>query len=551
MSQSQSKRSPLASPLSVLVIGIVLVTLIGVWARPFAFPVDETRYLAVAWEMWWRDDFVLPWINGQPYDHKPPLLFWLIHAGWTVFGVNDWWPRWIGPLCILLAAVALAKLGRRVYPQVADAGAYAALLVFSTTYLAVYQTGIMFDALLLVAITTGWLGLHAAVTRGQWRDWGLFALGGALGMLTKGPVTLLYLLPALLAATLWRPSGAPPLHLSRAVVAVLAMVVPVLLWAFAAGMQGGEQYLRDLLISQTAKRVQGAMGHPRPFYWYLPLLLLLSLPWLLWWPLWKAGWSSWKHSTRARLAMPWWLALPALLALMLVSGKQVHYLIPVMAALALPLAAALQRSDARASRWHAIPMAAMNGVLFPVLILLLPAYWPQANPPTIVQFAAAAVAILTAIAMLLWAPGPANRVMPHLALLHVIALGALLVGVMSTIRPDYDLRPMAVFVAEQQAQGRSIGYVGVYQGELHFAGRLKQRIEPVPVEDALAWSAAHPHALLMMRSKRVNLLPQAHVEARTRYKRAEWLAISTDEFTSGRAEVIDPLIRSERRNTDG
>jgi hypothetical protein len=55
----------------------------------------------------------------------------------------------------------------------------------------------------------------------------------------------------------------------------------------------------------------------------------------------------------------------------------------------------------------------------------------------------------------------------------------------------------------------------------------------------------------MMRSKRVNLLPQAHVEARTRYKRAEWLAISTDEFTSGRAEVIDPLIRSERRNTDG
>ncbi|MBK9497648.1 MAG: glycosyltransferase family 39 protein [Xanthomonadales bacterium] len=265
--------------MSVLVIGIVLVTLIGVWARPFAFPVDETRYLAVAWEMWWRDDFVLPWINGQPYDHKPPLLFWLIHAGWTVFGVNDWWPRWIGPLCILLAAVALAKLGRRVYPQVADAGAYAALLVFSTTYLAVYQTGIMFDALLLVAITTGWLGLHAAVTRGQWRDWGLFALGGALGMLTKGPVTLLYLLPALLAATLWRPSSAPPLHLSRAVVAVLAMVVPVLLWAFAAGMQGGEQYLRDLLIGQTAKRVQGAMGHPRPFYWYLPLLLLLSLPW--------------------------------------------------------------------------------------------------------------------------------------------------------------------------------------------------------------------------------------------------------------------------------
>ena len=409
----------------------------------------------------------------------------------------------------------------------------------------------MFDALLLAAITTGWLGLHAAVTRGQWRDWGLFALGGALGMLIKGPVALLYLLPALLAAKWWRPSGAPPLNLSRAVLAVLAMVVPVLLWAVAAGMQGGEQYLRDLLIGQTAKRVQGAMGHPRPFYWYLPFLLLLSLPWLLWWPLWKAAWSSWKHWTRARLAMPWWLALPALLVLMLVSGKQVHYLIPVMAALALPLAAALQRSDTRASRWHAIPMAALNGVLFPVLILLLPAYWPQANPPAIVQFVAAAVAILTAIATLLWASGPACRVAIRLAFLHIFALGALLVGVMSTIRPDYDLRPMAAFVAEQQAQGRPVGYVGVYQGELHFAGRLKQRIEPVTVEDALAWSAAHPHALLMMRSKRVNLLPQAHVEARTRFKQAEWLAISAQELIAGRAIVVDPLAAELGRGGNG
>src|SRR6218665_1598985 len=39
-------------------------------------PVDETRYLAVAWEMWDRGSFLLPLLNGEPYAHKPPLLFW-------------------------------------------------------------------------------------------------------------------------------------------------------------------------------------------------------------------------------------------------------------------------------------------------------------------------------------------------------------------------------------------------------------------------------------------------------------------------------------------
>ena len=43
-------------------------------------PVDETRYLAVAWEMWLRDDFLVPYLNGEAYHHKRPLLFWLMRA---------------------------------------------------------------------------------------------------------------------------------------------------------------------------------------------------------------------------------------------------------------------------------------------------------------------------------------------------------------------------------------------------------------------------------------------------------------------------------------
>src|ERR1700733_13781797 len=55
-----------------------------------ALPIDETRYLAVAWEMRAHGDFLVPHLNGVTYSEKPPLLFWLINLGWFVLGLHAW-----------------------------------------------------------------------------------------------------------------------------------------------------------------------------------------------------------------------------------------------------------------------------------------------------------------------------------------------------------------------------------------------------------------------------------------------------------------------------
>ncbi|NQV54931.1 MAG: glycosyl transferase, partial [Rhodospirillales bacterium] len=83
--------------------------------RPI-LPVDETRYVGVAWEMWLSGDFLVPHLNGVPYSHKPPLLFWLINAGWGVFGVNDWWPRLVAPAFGLGCVYLTSHLARRLWP---------------------------------------------------------------------------------------------------------------------------------------------------------------------------------------------------------------------------------------------------------------------------------------------------------------------------------------------------------------------------------------------------------------------------------------------------
>ena len=74
--------------------GILLVWLIMTTVNILnhhLIPLDETRYASVAWEMWYRQDYLVPHLNGMPYHHKPPLLFWLYDVGWSLFGVDELW----------------------------------------------------------------------------------------------------------------------------------------------------------------------------------------------------------------------------------------------------------------------------------------------------------------------------------------------------------------------------------------------------------------------------------------------------------------------------
>ena len=136
--------------------GLWLVLMSGAFLFRPILPVDETRYLSVAWEMWLRDDYLVPHLNGATYSHKPPLLFWLINAGWGIFGVSDWWPRLVAPTFGLGCLYLTARLGKRLWP---DHPIYlmTPFLLVGTFYWVIYTTLTMFD---LIMCFWTLLGLH-------------------------------------------------------------------------------------------------------------------------------------------------------------------------------------------------------------------------------------------------------------------------------------------------------------------------------------------------------------------------------------------------------
>ncbi|MFN7941656.1 MAG: glycosyltransferase family 39 protein [Thermoanaerobaculia bacterium] len=419
--------------------------------RP-ATPIDETRYLTVAWEMWSRGDALVPHLNGEPYSHKPPLLFWLMHAGWSLVGPSEIWARLVPGLAALAVLAGSRRLAARLWADEATAAAVPAALAGSLAFLVV-ATFTGFDMLLAACVSIAWNGLVDATDPARrGRGWTTFAAGLGLGILTKGPVALLLVLPAALAAPWWA-AGSPAVARGRRgrwyaalALAVVAGAALALAWAIPAAIRGGPQFRDAIFVRQTAGRVVESFAHRRPFWWYVPIAPLLLLPLALA-PAVRRGWAralARPLERGARFALA--ATLPAFVGFSLVSGKQPQYLLPLLPAAAM-LAARAARLGSPAERAPARALGA-----FAVVSLVL--------------FAA----------------------------LHVVFAWKYAAA--------YDLEPFSRRIGELQAAGRPVGFLGAYHGQFGFLGRLSRPLLVQPSAGAEAFFRRHPDGVLVAEIRR-------------------------------------------------
>src|SRR5205085_5821258 len=59
---------------------------------------EEARYAEIPRQMLAGGRFVEPVWHGMPYYHKPPLLYWLVMASYSLCGIHDWAARLV-PAC--------------------------------------------------------------------------------------------------------------------------------------------------------------------------------------------------------------------------------------------------------------------------------------------------------------------------------------------------------------------------------------------------------------------------------------------------------------------
>lgn len=248
------------------------------------FEPDESRYAQIPREMLQRGDLVVPTLQGEPYLDKPPLFYWLVMLSYRTFGVHDWAARLVPAVAVHLTILVTYLLGRRT---LGDRAAFAAALVLTLApgFVTVSRLLIL-DGLLTLCVAVALFAAFEAV-RGDrlcWSWWLVAAWAAGLGVLTKGPVALLLLIPPLWLHRRLTNAGCSPGWRGWAAfgAVVLALALP---WyvALSARLPGFVGYF---FWEHNVQRFLDQKMHARGVWFYGPVLWLMMLPAaLLAWPL--------------------------------------------------------------------------------------------------------------------------------------------------------------------------------------------------------------------------------------------------------------------------
>ncbi len=484
----------------------------GLLTRPL-MPMDETRYLAVAWDMWLRGDFLVPHLNGATYSHKPPLLFWLINLGWGVFGVNEWWPRLVAPLFGLASLFLTRRLARELWPEGLAVWIYsmAPLVLFGGLFWAVFTTLTMFDMILTAFALVGLIGVVRAWRclgqSGGWSGFALMGLGIGLGVLTKGPAILLHILPVALLAPWWGrhlQENSNETRWGRWYLGVLGAVVLgtviALAWAVPAGMAGGEAYRDAIFWGQSAGRMVSSFAHSQPWWWYGAALPVLLLPWVLWPAAWRAAGRLFNKGVLAdggiRFCIAW--IVPAVVVFSAISGKQFHYLLPELSAFALVLTRLLD-DHKETEQWSPLGLVLpgllalfLSVVLFALPVLPLPSlpqpWWDLVSPGWGLLMALAGIGVMATARLSL------SGLITALAALSVVFVVSIHLAVRPVLSTVFDLKPLAIKLAQWQRDGVPLANFSKYHGQYNFLGRLTKPITQIGMfnPDTANFIEAHP-----------------------------------------------------------
>jgi 4-amino-4-deoxy-L-arabinose transferase-like glycosyltransferase len=237
---------------------------------------DEPRYADVGRAMAQSGDWVTPRLWGKPWFEKPALLYWMTALGFR-FGLGpDLAPRL--PVAVLsLAFLTFFWWRLRLEWDTRVASCAAAMLATSAgwlTYSHVAVTdlplAVFFSAAVLFALP--WAA-------GREYSWEITASAACLGLavLAKGLVPLILFLPVLVLAPAPRKRrlsewfGPGP---------VLAFAVCALPWYVLCYVRNGNEFPQVFFVQQQFTRFSSAaLQHVQPWWFYIPVLLLLLYPW--------------------------------------------------------------------------------------------------------------------------------------------------------------------------------------------------------------------------------------------------------------------------------
>ncbi len=343
-----------------------LPLLLGVFLLAYLLPLgshglwipDETRYAQISQGMLLSGDWVSPHFMGLRYFEKPAAGYWVIAASQALFGQNLFGVRFASALSMGLSVLLCFLIARRLWNE--PRKSFACALLFMSFTVVAGQAGYanldpQFAFWVNLSLVALWFALDSDRRGPRLTGWAVLGLACGMGFMTKG--FLAWLLPVLIALPfmIWQKRWRELLVYGP--VAIIVAIAVSLPWALAIHSQEPD-YWRFFFWHEHIRRFAGDDAqHDAPWWFYLPLLVAFSLPWVALLP--SALRQAWTTRGQVRIGfLLLWLVMP-LLFFSLSNGKLPSYILPCL----LPLALLLGHTLADRLKLEQGRVLGLNGLL--------------------------------------------------------------------------------------------------------------------------------------------------------------------------------------------
>lgn len=244
-------------------------------------PSNELRYLNIADEAIANGHLFAFYNHGLPYADKPPLYFWIVMLCRLLFGHHSCLALSMFSLIPAFAIVGImdrwVMKGKSAMNRMSVAGMTLTCVMFLGT-MVVLRMDMLMCLFIVLALWTFYRMYTGEGSRRQ--DSLTLPLWIFLALFTKGPVGLL--MPPLAIAVFlavkrdWKGFRKYLGLKTWGIIAALSAV-----WLTCVWLEGGPEYINNLLFKQTVGRAVNAFTHARPFWFYLVTLLWCLAPYTL------------------------------------------------------------------------------------------------------------------------------------------------------------------------------------------------------------------------------------------------------------------------------